>query len=107
AFENATERSFVRRLIAALKAGEAAGGGKRGKQSAGGGVWATEEYPAGRLRGDGHEEPPAELARLDSNGPPRPFHYVKFMPSRQNPYGTLDRAAIEAGIAEGVAAQEE
>jgi len=29
---------------------------------------------------------------------------VKFMPSRANPHGTLDRDAIEAGIAAAVAA---
>ncbi len=35
----------------------------------------------------------------------RLFHYVKFMPSRQNPSGTLDRDTIEAGIAAAVAEQ--
>src|ERR1043165_142414 len=47
AFETSTERSFARRLIAALAAGEAAGGDKRGKQSAAVAVWTTEEYTAG------------------------------------------------------------
>jgi uncharacterized Ntn-hydrolase superfamily protein len=107
AFENATQTSFVRRLVAALAAGEAAGGDKRGKQSAAVVIWTTEEYPAVSLRVDDHEDPLAELARLESVGRQRLFHYVKFMPSRQNPYGTLDRAAIEAGIAEAVAKQED
>jgi uncharacterized Ntn-hydrolase superfamily protein len=106
AFENATQKSFVRRLIAALGAGEAAGGDKRGKQSAAVTIWTTEEYPAVSLRVDDHEDPIRELTRLESIGRQRLFHYVKFMPTRQNPSGTLDRDVIEAGIAAAVAAQE-
>src|SRR4051812_18783272 len=45
AFETSAERSFARRLIAAMCAGEAAGGDKRGKQSAALVIWTTEEYP--------------------------------------------------------------
>jgi len=107
AFETSRETSFARRLIAAMMAGEAAGGDKRGKQSAALMIWTTEEYPAVSLRVDDHEDPLAELARLESIGRQRLFHYVKFMPSRQNPSGTLDRAVIEAGIAEAVAAEGE
>jgi uncharacterized Ntn-hydrolase superfamily protein len=58
------------------------------------------------LRVDDHEDPLAELTRLENIGRQRLFHYVNFMPSRANPSGTLDREAIEAGIAAGVAAQE-
>jgi uncharacterized Ntn-hydrolase superfamily protein len=105
-FETSTERSFVRRLIAAMMAGEAAGGDKRGKQSAALVIWTTEEYPAVSLRVDDHEDPLRELARLESVGRERLFHYVKFMPSRENPHGTLDRAVIEAGIAAAVAEQD-
>ncbi len=105
AFETSGERSFTRKLIAALAAGEAAGGDKRGKQSAAVTVWTTEEYPAVSLRVDDHADPLAELARLESVGRERLFHYVKFMPSRQNPDGTLDRDTIEAGIAAAVAEQ--
>jgi len=96
---------FPRRLLAAMRGGEAAGGDKRGKQSAAVSVWTTEEYPAVSLRVDDHVDPLAELARLESIGRERLFHYVKFMPSRQNPHGTLDREAIEAGIAAAVAEQ--
>jgi uncharacterized Ntn-hydrolase superfamily protein len=64
-------------------------------------VWTTEEYPAVSLRVDDHADPLAELARLEGIGRERLFHYVKFMPSRQNPHGTLDRDTIEAGIAGG------
>jgi uncharacterized Ntn-hydrolase superfamily protein len=105
-FERSEDVSFTRRLIAALKAGEAVGGDKRGKQSAAVAVWTTEEYPAVSLRVDDHEDPIAELERLESIGRQRLFHYVKFMPTRSNPDGTLDRDAIEAGIAAAIAAQE-
>jgi uncharacterized Ntn-hydrolase superfamily protein len=104
-FESSNEKSFVRRLIAAMKAGEANGGDKRGKQSAALVIWTTEEYPAVSLRVDDHSDPLAELERLENIGRQRLFHYVKYMPSRANPHGTLDRDLIEAGIANAVAAQ--
>src|ERR1700738_969680 len=106
AFETSTEKSFPRRLIAAMKAGEAVGGDKRGKQSAAVAIWTTEEYPAVSLRVDDHEDPLRELERLARLGRQRLFHYVKFMPSRANPSGTLDRNVIEAGIAAAVAAEQ-
>src|ERR1041385_8740137 len=61
AFETSSETSFARALIAAMKAGEAKGGDKRGRQSAALAVWTTEEYPAVSLRVDDHENPLAEL----------------------------------------------
>ena len=42
---------FARRLIGALKAGEAAGGDKRGKQSAALIIYTSEEYPVARPPG--------------------------------------------------------
>lgn len=104
AFETSAEKSFARRLIAALAAGEAAGGDKRGRQSAAVVIWTSEEYPAVSLRVDDHADPIRELARLESVGRERLFHYVKFMPTRAKPEGTLDRDMIEAGIAAAVAA---
>jgi uncharacterized Ntn-hydrolase superfamily protein len=106
AFESSADKSFARRLIAALAAGEAAGGDKRGRQSAAVVIWTTEEYPAVSLRVDDHADPIRELERLESIGRQRLFHYVKFMPTRQNPDGTLDRDVIEAGIAAAIAAEQ-
>jgi uncharacterized Ntn-hydrolase superfamily protein len=106
AFENSKEKSLPRRFIAAMKAGEAAGGDKRGKQSCALMIWTTEEYPAVSLRVDDHEDPLRELERLESIGRQRLFHYVNYMPSRANPNGTLDRETIEAGIAAAVAKQD-
>jgi uncharacterized Ntn-hydrolase superfamily protein len=106
AFQTSAQRSFTRRLLAAMFAGEAAGGDKRGKQSAALMVWTTEEYPAVSLRVDDHPDPLRELERLEGVGRQRLFHYVNFMPSRANPNGTLDRDVIEAGIAAAVAKQD-
>ena len=55
---------FARRLIAAMRAGEAAGGDKRGKQSAALLVHDGEDYPLYDLRVDDHVTPIPELRRL-------------------------------------------
>jgi len=92
-----------RRLIAALKAGEAAGGDKRGKQSAALIVYSSEEYPELDLRVDDHADPLAELERLEAVSRERFTHFRAFLPTRANPSGVFDRATIEAGIAAGLA----
>jgi len=92
---------------ALVTAGDVAGGDKRGRQSAAVMVWTTEEYPAVSLRVDDHADPIRELGRLESVGRQRLFHYVRFMPTRCNPDGTLDRDVIEAGIAAAVMAQDQ
>jgi len=97
---------FPRRLIAALKAGEAAGGDKRGKQSEAPHVYSTEEYPELDLRVDDHADPLAELERLEKVSHERFTHFRAFLPTRANPSGVFDRATIEAGIAAGLAGKE-
>ena len=69
AFEN-TQGRLAYRLLAALEAGQAAGGDTRGKQSAailivreGGGVWLNNDVVL-RLQVDDHPEPITELGRL-------------------------------------------
>ncbi|MFZ5540683.1 MAG: DUF1028 domain-containing protein [Pseudomonadota bacterium] len=99
AYEAAGELPFPRRLIAALKAGEAAGGDKRGKQSAALRIFTTEEYPALDLRVDDHPDPLAELARLEAVSRERFVHFAKFFATRNSPGGVWDRAVIEAEIA--------
>src|SRR5688500_9863636 len=63
AFEG-SKKSFAERLIAALEAGEAAGGDKRGKQSAALLIHSTEAYAELNLRVDDHANPLKELRRL-------------------------------------------
>jgi len=55
---------LARRLLAALLAGDEAGGDRRGKQSAALLVARTELYPVVNLRVDDHPDAPRELARL-------------------------------------------
>jgi uncharacterized Ntn-hydrolase superfamily protein len=89
---------FAARLIAAMKAGEIAGGDKRGKQSAALLIQGEEEWPDLTLRVDDHSEPLAELERLERVSRERFVHFVRFLPSRKNPTGTIDREVIEARI---------
>jgi uncharacterized Ntn-hydrolase superfamily protein len=95
-----------RRLIAALKAGETAGGDKRGKQSAALVIHGEEEWPDLDLRVDDHADPLAELERLETVSRERWVHFAKYLPSAKNPSGELDRAVIDAGIAATLAAEE-
>jgi uncharacterized Ntn-hydrolase superfamily protein len=96
---------FPRRLIAALKAGEAAGGDKRGKQSAALRIHGEEEWSDLDLRVDDHADPLAELERLERVSREHWTHFRKFLPSRRDPVGTTDRAVINAEIARALAAE--
>jgi uncharacterized Ntn-hydrolase superfamily protein len=76
AYQRATG-PFALRLVAALEAGDAAGGDKRGKQSAAllivkkcGGVWLHNDVVL-RLQVDDNPEPIAELRRLVEKAPRR------------------------------------
>jgi len=89
---------FAERLIAALAAGEAAGGDQRGKQAAALLVYTTESYPALDLRVDDHADPIVELQRLYEKSLERFQPFVACLPSRANPAGVTDRAIIEAEI---------
>jgi uncharacterized Ntn-hydrolase superfamily protein len=90
--------SFARRLIMALRAGELAGGDKRGRQSAALLIHDREEWSALDLRVDDHADPIHELARLECVSRERWVHFRQFLPTRQNPAGITDRATIDAGI---------
>jgi uncharacterized Ntn-hydrolase superfamily protein len=96
---------FARRLIAALKAGEAAGGDKRGKQSAALRIHGEEEWSDLDLRVDDHPDPLAELERLERVSREHWTHFRKFLPSRRDPVGTTDRGVIIAEIAKALAAE--
>jgi uncharacterized Ntn-hydrolase superfamily protein len=64
AFEHTLEEELPERLMQALEAGQAAGGDRRGRQSAGIYIIAAEEYPWCDLRVDDHENPVPELRRV-------------------------------------------
>jgi uncharacterized Ntn-hydrolase superfamily protein len=105
AYAESAALPFPRRLIAALEAGERAGGDKRGRQSAALLIHDEEEYALIDIRADDHTDPIGELKRLEAVSRGRYIHYRKFMPSKKNPAGVTDRAEIERLIAESMAAE--
>jgi uncharacterized Ntn-hydrolase superfamily protein len=99
-YEENAQLEFADRLILALHAGDAAGGDKRGKQSAALLVYTTEEYPALSIRVDDHSEPIAELRRLYEVAHERFLPFMRCAPTRAQPAGTFDRQQIEKSIAQ-------
>jgi uncharacterized Ntn-hydrolase superfamily protein len=104
-FRENVSMPLPRRLIGAMKAGEKVGGDKRGKQSAALVIYGNQEYSELDLRVDDHIEPLLELARLESVSRERWTHFRAFVPTRENPAGIFDRAAIDAGIERSLAAE--
>jgi uncharacterized Ntn-hydrolase superfamily protein len=98
AYQAGSGLPFAERLIAALAAGDAAGGDKRGKQAAALRVHTTEDYCALDIRVDDHPEPIQELRRLYDKSLERYQPFTACLPSRQHPAGITDRAVIEAEI---------
>ena len=64
AFAASSALELPERLVRAMEAGQAAGGDKRGKQSAALLVWSPDPRPYHNLRVDDHADPVAELRRL-------------------------------------------
>jgi uncharacterized Ntn-hydrolase superfamily protein len=91
--------SMAERLLTALEAGEAAGGDKRGKQSAALKVCSRDPYPDLDIRTDDHPDPLAELRRLHGVAQERFAMFRRFLPGADSPCGVFDRAVIEAAIA--------
>jgi uncharacterized Ntn-hydrolase superfamily protein len=96
---------FAERLIVAMHAGEAAGGDKRGRQSAALLIHGDEEWSALDLRVDDHAEPLSELERLEQVSRERWVHFRPFLPTRANPAGLTDRKIIDASVEAAVAGQ--
>ena len=97
------ELPFAQRLIAAMRSGEAAGGDKRGRQSAALLIYGEEEWSALDLRVDDHGDPLAELERLEQVSRERWVHFRQFLPSRNNSAGVTDRAIIDAAVEAAIA----
>ncbi len=100
AYEAHMETPFVDRLLTAMEAGEAAGGDKRGRQSAALRIHRTEDYPWLDIRADDHPDPLAELRRLYDVAQERFLHVAEVMPTRADFSGLTDRAPLDAAIAE-------
>jgi uncharacterized Ntn-hydrolase superfamily protein len=91
---------FAERLMIAMEAGEAAGGDKRGRQSAALRIHRTEDYPWIDLRADDHADPLAELRRLYDVAHERYLHMAEALPTRTNFSGVSDRTEIDQRIVE-------
>ena len=99
AFVASAGQPLAERLLAAMVAGEAAGGDKRGKQAAALRIHGDEDYAELDLRVDDHAEPITELQRLYDVSLQRFQPFVACLAGRHSASGELDRARIEARIA--------
>ena len=92
------ELPLVERLLAAMDAGEAAGGDKRGRQSAALIIQGDEPYPRLDVRVDDHTAPLAELRRLYGVAQERFIPFSHALPTARRPSGLTDRSTLEPYI---------
>ncbi len=98
AFQQSLHLPLAERLLAAMAAGEDAGGDKRGKQSAALCIQGDEDYLQLDLRVDDHEEPMLELRRLYDKSLERFQPFLSCLAGRHDATGLTDRGQIEARI---------
>lgn len=89
AFRASESLDLAERLLLALEMGQAAGGDKRGKQSAALKVYHTEDYAWLDLRVDEHHHPVAELRRVYSVAKLQLIPFVEGMPRKGAEAGAL------------------
>ena len=99
AYRDNMQLPLAERLMIAMEAGHAAGGDKRGTQSAALVIHRSEDYPWLSLRADDHPDPLGELRRLYDVAHERFIHITNAMPTAENFSGTTDRTGIDAAIA--------
>ena len=85
------------RLMQAMEAGDAAGGDRRGRQSAAMKLITTEDFPDLDLRVDDHVRPLSELRRLLDIWRVERAPGLAAAPRKAEPAGFIDLDAIEAG----------
>ena len=98
AFDATEGAPLTERLMSALEAGEAAGGDKRGRQSAALRVHRGQDWPHLDIRADDHADPLAELRRLLAVADERYLHFAEVLATRENFSGAPDRAGLDAAI---------
>jgi uncharacterized Ntn-hydrolase superfamily protein len=94
AFGNAPEADLAERLMRALEAGDAAGGDRRGRQSAALTVHHVEAYPLVDVRVDEHPRPVSELRRVLRIFTLQTLPFVEGMPTRANPGAGAPEAVV-------------
>lgn len=95
AFRTSEALDLPERLMLALEAGQAAGGDKRGRQSAALKVHHVEDYPLLDLRVDEHAAPVTELRRVFTIANLQLLPFVKGMPTRANPGAAAPSTVVE------------
>ena len=103
AFQAASGEPLAERFIRALEAGQAAGGDKRGRQSAALLIMSTEVYAKLDLRVDDHPDPVVELRRLYEECQREFIPFQQFLPTAAQPAGIYDRKIINEIIAQQAA----
>ena len=99
AYQDHMNLPLAERLMTAMEAGQAAGGDKRGTQSAALIIHRSEDYPWLSLRADDHPDPLDELRRLYDVAHERFIHMTDAMPTAANFSGTTERTGIDSAIA--------
>ena len=89
AFEASADEPLSERLLRALESGQAAGGDKRGRQSAALYVVKSEPYPYLDLRVDEHPDPVTELRRVHEVAKRELLPFIEALPTRENPKGNF------------------
>ncbi|CUH40223.1 hypothetical protein JSE7799_02953 [Jannaschia seosinensis] len=98
AYAEAPNLPLPERLLHAMRAGEAAGGDRRGRQAAGLKIHRGETYAILDLRADDHADPLSELDRLLDVSRERYVHVAQVFATSDNFAGSMDRAPIDAAI---------
>ncbi len=91
---------LAERLLVAMEAGEAAGGDKRGRQSASLRTHRRQDYPHYDLRVDDHADPLAELRRLKAVAEERYIIFAETFGTSDRFAGTVERAGVDQALAE-------
>lgn len=94
----AARGTMAERLLDAMEAGEAAGGDRRGKQSAALLVCTRDPYPDLDIRADDHPDPLVELRRLYRISLERFAVFRRLLAGADSRWGVHDRAVINAII---------
>ena len=97
---NGGDLAFPDRLLAAMQAGEDAGGDKRGRQAAGLLIHRGQDYPWLDLRVDDHADPLSELRRLLAVARERLLFVNEVLPTAENFSGATARDDVDRRIAE-------
>lgn len=97
-FKNQANHPFAERMLAALKAGESAGGDKRGRQAAALIIHRGEAHPWLDLRVDDHDNPLAELERLFAVAQERYLAFADAMATSDDFSGLTDRKLLDERI---------